>query len=83
MQEVIFRVTHVHHNAFPDGHYRITPELNSNWGNPVTPVSRGIRHIEPVFWNVVLKPEALIVSVYFEVMWLPNLSQAEWQTERS
>jgi hypothetical protein len=79
MQEVTFRVPSVHLNAFPDGKYRITPELVGEWHSPVTHVARGFRRVEPVSWHVVLRPDAHIVSVDFEVIWSHSSSQAEWQ----
>jgi hypothetical protein len=83
IQEVLFHVREVHFTAFPDGFYRITPQLISAWSSPLTPATPGFQRIEPVFRDIVLKESASIQSVGFEVVWVPYLFAPEWNTERT
>lgn len=80
-QEVMFRVNEVHFNAFPDGFYRITPQLTVAWHSLLAPATPGFRRIEPVFWDVVLNEGANIQSVGFEVSWFPYPFEPEWQAK--
>src|SRR6266567_1183351 len=79
MHVVRFSVPDVHLNGFPDGQYRIKPELTGNWGHENrSPLQMmfGFRRIEPLAYYVVLTKDRHIVSVDFEVVhqaWLPRL----------
>jgi hypothetical protein len=63
-----FRVTGLHLNVFPDGRYRITPRLKSNWRPSGLLAALSYRTIEPISASVVLKKDDHIQSVEFEVV---------------
>ena len=68
MHVVRFDVPGVHLNGFPDGKYRIKPELTGNWGKTLIPMLIGFKLIEPLSYYVSLTKERHIVSVDFEVV---------------
>jgi len=74
MRVVRFNVPDVHLNGFPDGQYRIKPELTGNWGESRLQLMLGFRRIEPMAFYVSLTKDQHIVSVDFEVVqhsWRP------------
>ena len=68
MRVVRFNVPDVHLNGFPDGQYRIKPQLTGNWGVSRLQVMLGFRRIEPMAFYVSLTKDQHIVSVDFEVV---------------
>jgi hypothetical protein len=58
----------VHLNGFPDGQYRIKPELTGNWDVSRLQTMLGFRRIEPMAFYVSLTKDQHIVSVDFEVV---------------
>ncbi len=63
-----FSVPDVHLNGFPDGQYRIKPELTGNWGESQIQMMFGFRRIEPLAYYVALTKDRHIVSADFEVV---------------
>jgi hypothetical protein len=63
-----FTVPDVHLNGFPDGKYRIKPELTGNWGQSRIQQMLGYKQIEPLAYYVSLTKDRHIVSVDFEVV---------------
>ena len=68
MRVVRFNVPDVHLNGFPDGQYRIKPDLTGNWGESRFQMRLGFRRIEPMAFYVSLTKDQHIVSVDFEVV---------------
>jgi len=68
MHVVRFSVPDVHLNGFPDGQYRIKPELTGNWGESQIQMMLGFRRIEPLAYYVALTKDRHIVSADFEVV---------------
>lgn len=65
---VRFRVPDVHLNVF-DGLYWITPQLTDQWNDAWRPwVVLGFRQLDPLAWQIALRPEAHIATVEFEVV---------------
>ena len=67
MHVVRFSVPDVHLNVFPDGKYRIKPELTGNWAQSRIQQMLGYKQIEPLAYYVSLTKDRHIVSVDFEV----------------
>jgi hypothetical protein len=65
---VTFRVPDVHLNGFPDGGYRITPQLTGNWHTNLFQAFFGFRWIEPPSWYITITKDAHIKTVEFEVV---------------
>ncbi len=65
---ISFQVSGLHFNMPFDGYYRITPNLNGNWRPSGIFAAVGYRAIEPISAIVVLKKDAPVQSVEFEVV---------------
>ncbi len=65
---ISFQVSGLHVNMPLDGYYRITPNLQGNWRPSMTLAVVGYRTIEPVSANAVLKKDAPVQNVEFEVI---------------
>ena len=58
------------HLTFLDGVYRVTPQLTSNWGSQGRVFWNlfGFRQLDPLAYDIPLKPESHIATVEFEVL---------------
>jgi hypothetical protein len=64
---VRFIVSDVHLNIL-DGVYRVAPQLTGQWGGSWFWILLGFRQMDPLAWQIALKPDAQIANVEFEVV---------------